>query len=441
MLKKNFKNRKTILLIAAPIFLGGFFCVNVCCQSAEAVKKIPPEDEAYLRQLMKDTWNYIQFFVMPDTGFPLDSNTRMRKTNTTNIGLYLASVAVAHHLGYIEKDAAVERVRKVLDGLDKIQNWSGLYNNWLDVYGNPGAYPGANNISDYNKLPAGIIMVRQEFPELADRCARFLDQIPWDVFYDPNTGHLLYEFDVVAKKTTNPIYISRGEDKLLGAFLAVASGKVPASSWDFHQLSTETMHGLSYFNPGWQGGGLFMQYICGLFLDEAGTKLGYSAANFTRAQIIHAQKIGSPVWGWSAAQAPDTRYLGWDQIIDDVVTPHASILAIRFFPQEVISNLKELEKMGARQNFKAPAREFAFGFRDSVNIRTKEVCPNYLFLDQAMIFLSLANFLEDEVAHRIFAQDPIVKRGLKEITEYHVMPEDKEKFYEYLKKLRLSAGD
>ena len=74
----------------------------------------------------------------------------------------------------------------------------------------------------------------------------------------------------------------------------------------------EKKYGLKYFKPGWQGGGLFMQFICGIFLDETATKLGYSEANFAFAQMLHARKIGyrygvgrlhkiqmAGVWAWA----------------------------------------------------------------------------------------------------------------------------------------------
>jgi hypothetical protein len=414
-------------------------CTLLLCiliPSFPSAAKISSEDEAYLRGVMEDTWYYISFFVMPDTGFPMDGSVRSRKTNTTNIGLYLASIAVAHNLGLVETDDAVKRITTVLDSLDKIENWNCLYNNWLDVYGQTNAAPGLNNISDYNKLPAGIIMVSQEFPEFRKRCNAFLEQIPWDLFYNENTGHLLYEFDIIQKTTKTPAYISRGEDKLLGAFFMVASGKVPASSWDYHRKDKETIQNMSYFRPGWQGGGLFMQYICGIFLDETATELGYSSVNFAYAQILYAKEIGYPVWGWSAAQAPDGRYLGWDQITDEIVTPHASVLAIEFFPEEVVRNLRKLQAMGARDPFVAPSGTYRFGFKDSVNVETGEVCPDYLLLDQAMIFLSLANFLEDNVVRRIFDKSPMVRYGYEVLETYHVTEADKQKFREYIRGLQ-----
>lgn len=437
----NFSTKKRGRGFVGKIFILMFLVLTLSGKSLsakeiETMTRLSSDEKTYLRQLMKDTWDYIDFFIAPETGFPYDSNTLSSNTNTTNLGLYLASLAVAHHMGYISKDAAVERAKKILNSLERIDHWEGLYNNWLNVHGETRASAGPNNISDFNKLPAGVIMIRNEFPELADPCAKFLNRISWGRFHEPTEDKVFYEFDIVDHTMLNPVFFSRGEDKLLGAFLAVASGQVPASTWTHHLMDEEETEGLKYFLPGWQGGGLFMQFICGLFLDETATKLGYSSTHFAFAQIIHAQKIGSPVWGWSASEAPEGGYLGMGQLIDSVVTPHACMLAVHLFPKEVVRNLKRLEEMGARPKFWINSNEsHDFGFRDSIDIKKGAVSPNYLLLDQAMAFLSLANFLEGGVVHEIFALDPMVKHGLEVLEEYHVTNEDRAKFEKCLQDL------
>ncbi len=44
--------------------------------------------------------------------------------------------------------------------------------------------------------------------------------------------------------------------------------------------------------------------------------------------------------------------------------------------------------------------------------RTGAVAPAYLILDQAMLFVALANHLESGVVQRRFASDPIAARAL-----------------------------
>ena len=393
-------------------------------------------DMAYLRELMKETWHFIDFYISPETGLPYDSNRAKGLTNTTNIGLYLASLCVAYKLDYITEDYAAARVRKILDSLDRFEHWHRLYNNSLDADGlNYKATPGESNISDYNKLPAALIVVRQTFPQFADRCTAFLDEIPWDAFYEPETGRIKYAFDVAARQTRNPVYLYHGEDKILGHFLAIASGKVPADSWEKHDLSEEERYGYRYYKFGWQGGGLFMQFICDLFLDNRGTPLGLSSAHFAWAQIVHALKIGSPVWGWSACSAPNGAYLGMNALVDEVVTPHASALAVHLFPRETIDNLRRLETFGLRVPCTVNGRPERFGFRDSVNWKNGEVSDLYLILDQSMLFLSLANYVHDGVLWKLFDQDPMVQHGKAVIRDYQNAAAERPAQHEHIRAL------
>ncbi len=393
--------------------------ISSCVFAVPWPNSVSDSDRAYLKVLMKDTWHYIDFYISPETGFPYDSNQAKDITNTTNVGLYLTSVCMAYKLGYVSEDHAVARITKILDSLDTYGNWGRLYNNWLDPEGkNRMAKPGPNNISDYNKLPAGLIVVRRTFPQLNKRCTAFLNEIPWERFHDAGTGRIYYEFDVANKSMRNPVYFYRGEDKILGHFLMIASGKVPAYTWDKHDLSDEARYGYQYYKHGWQGGGLFMQFICDMFLDNEGTLLGKSSVNFTWAQILHASKIGAPVWGWSACVSPNGPYLGMGGLVDEVVTPHASVLAVSLFPSEVASNLRRLEEYGLRAPFMVDGKPENFGFRDSVNWKNGRTCDKYLVLDQAMLFLSLVNYCENGLLWKTFGSDEMVKHGKSVITDF-----------------------
>jgi hypothetical protein len=158
--------------------------------------------------------------------------------------------------------------------------------------------------------------------------------------------------------------------------------------------------------------------MVGLFLDERGTLMGKSAANMAYAQIIHAWKKGYPVWGWSACASPDGSYLGANKLIDNVVTPHASILAISYYPRQVIDNLKAMEKFNLRKVFHSNEGPRNFGFRDAVDIESGRIAERFLIVDQEMIFLSLLNFLEQGILWKTFQKDPLVQKGFSLIKDY-----------------------
>ena len=378
-----------------------------------------PEDTKYLWTLAKDTWSCIDSFVAPKTGFPYDTDQKSEMTNTTNIGLYLTSLAAATEMGFIPREDAVKKAGKILDSLNKLQHWNGFFVNWVNVNGATKADEGINAVSDFNKLPAGLMITRQEFPELRDKCAALLDRMNWRIFYDPVTKKFYGGYDVVKKQMSAWNMDLLASDTRLASFFVIATGAAPAETWNTLKRETETIYGLKIFIPSWYGGGIFMQGICGLFLDERETISGKSMADFAYAQMLYARDMSSPVWGWSSSTSPWGDYLGWGGLRGNIVTPHASALAIIYYPNKVVENLKNLEKYGLRAEFDTNGKRYAFGFRDAVDVDSKEIANAYLTaLDQGMLFLSLANYLKDGLIWKLFEKDPVVQHGKELLKDY-----------------------
>ena len=85
---------------------------------------------------------------------------------------------------------------------------------------------------------------------------------------------------------------------------------------------------------------------------------------------------------------------------EDVVTPHASFLALDVRPQEAYANIAELRKLH-------PGVYGADGFFDAVNPVTGAVGHRYLVLDQSMIMAAIDNAVNDRALQRDFASDPV----------------------------------
>jgi hypothetical protein len=113
-------------------------------------------------------------------------------------------------------------------------------------------------------------------------------------------------------------------------------------------------------------------------------------------------------------------YLDCMSLEDRIVTPHASVLALSYFDDEVIENLKKLEEMGARDPILVDGENYSFGFRDAINWKDEKVSEKYLILDQAMIFLSIANYLNGTVWD-LFMNDSSSKNGIHLIEDYRII--------------------
>ena len=189
--------------------------------------------------------------------------------------------------------------------------------------------------------------------------------------------------------------------------------------------------------PGW-GGSMFEALMPALFVpeDQWGTRSWAINHPLTVAAQIHHGLVeaGYGYWGFSPANIPEGGYsaYGVDGIgmnpegypsnedntfvdhgfagcpdrgpkpnpppavyTNGVVTPHASFLALRWAPADVLANLAKLR------------RDFAiydqWGFRDSVNVQTRVVSNYYLALDQGIIMAAIGNALENDMLRRAFA--------------------------------------
>ena len=382
---------------------------------------VPPSDEPYLRAVAADTWTCIAHFVEPDTGLPFDSSERHDNSSVSNLGYYAASCAVAAELKLVSREEASQRVRRVLDAYRGFKKWNGFSQSWNNVHTlGPASNDTMISLLDSANMVAGFVVAGQLLPDVRADVDEILSAMNWTPFYDPADGRLFGGYDMARERLDPGWHIGDyAGDGRMAAFWAVAVGAAPPESWDKLSRQTESHYGLTIYKPAWLGAGLFMQVQDGLFLDERSTPAGRSAADFAYVQMLFAKQHNLPAWGWSACCGPDGEYLGWGGLKVAVVTPHAAGMAANFYPHKAAECLRALEKRGLRAPFDDNGKQLKLGFRDSINLDSGAIYNGYLPpLDQAMMFLALANALEDRVVQRAFMSYPTVRAGCQRIPEY-----------------------
>jgi hypothetical protein len=390
-------------------------------------RALDPADEAYLRELAADTWACIAHFVAPETGLPFDTSKRGEFTSVSNIGYYVACCGVAAKMGLVDTEEAAQRVNRVLNSYESFEHWKGFSQSWNSVRTlKPSPSDTMISLLDSANMVAGFVVAGQALPQTRARVDAALAKLDWSAFYDPEDGRLFGGYDLARGKIDPGWHIGDyAGDGRMAAFWAIAVGAAPAESWGRLSRRTESHYGFAILQPAWMGGGLFMQVQDGLFLEERGTLAGKSASDFAYVQMIYANANDLPAWGWSACTAPDGRYLGWGGMESQVVTPHATGMAVMYYPHKAVACLRKLDAMGARVPFRENGKTYRFGFRDSVNLETTEVSDLYLPpLDQAMLFFALANVLEDGIVQQLFASHPTAAKGIALIPEYQTAPPD-----------------
>jgi Putative glucoamylase/Protein of unknown function (DUF3131) len=180
-------------------------------------------------------------------------------------------------------------------------------------------------------------------------------------------------------------------------------------------------------------GGMFEAEMPNIVVPETSWgqhSFGLADKRTVEVQIKYAtQELGYPVWGMSpSSTADDTgNYAGYgvegqkfpyfgtgatasnpneelsqcnNCATENVVTPHASFIALDAMPQAAYANIQKLRQL-------YPGIYGVDGFFDAVNPTTGAVGHRYLVLDQSMILASLDNALNNRAIQRDFARDPV----------------------------------
>lgn len=384
--------------------------------------------DCFLRRIAADTWKYFENCVDHRTGLVVDKiwlapDEIADYTSITNIGLYLLAVISAEDFGFIDQRTAQQRIRATLHTLRRLPQHNGFFYNWYDLKTLKESRKYVSTV-DAAWLCFSLAVVAQTYPIFAKICRDLNEGTDFCWLYDDAHQQFYLGYDA-EKGEYSPYHYSLlcSESRICG-YWAMMRNQIPVKYWyhqwrtapdDFEQAQVpegeivETL-GVRYFKghyrykemkivPSW-GGALFEFLMPGLLIDERNLAPGGIGENNRRAIKAHIDyaltETHFPVWGMSPSTNPQRGYSEYgvpdigtrkDGYAPDVVSPHASLLALAYDPEVVIANLK---RMAAEYPIYGE-----YGFYDSINPRSREVGRAYLALDQAMILISLNNYLND----------------------------------------------
>ncbi len=422
-------------------------------------KEFPAEDQAFLKELAKDTWDFFDNILDKEHALPLDTVLLGEKvpleeatwigdyTSVTNIGVYLMSAVSAYDLGFIKREDAILRIQKTLQTIEKLRyHSSGFPFNYYDTSSlEPTSY--FVSYVDSGWLMLGLYVARAAFPaELTDQTTRLLKRGNFNFFYDPLAKQMYHGFyDNLHVFSDYHYGVFYTEPRAI-SYIAVARGDVPEAHWFEGLVRTfpasyqwqsqppkgrveSTLEGYKYVSgfyewkdlryvPSW-GGSAFEALMPAVVLQEkelAPEGLGKNNAAHVQGQIRYAlEELKMPVWGMSPCSVPEGGYsefgvkpFGIKGYKPGVVTPHASVLALEYAPAQVVANLRKLMALYDIYG--------EYGFYDSVNVGTGKVARKYLALDQGMILLAINNYLNHGSIRARFHSDPEMKKAEKLLT-------------------------
>jgi hypothetical protein len=414
---------------------------------------LPATDHAFAVRLARDSWRGLDALSDRENGLPLD-NVRFVEgsvavpparlgdyTSGTNIGLRLIAIVAARELQLIAPAAATEKLRHVLETLQQLETYHGFLFNFYDT---TSLERTSNFVSfiDASWLTAGLMVARAAVPEVAADCSRLIATTDFGFFYDRRTRRLSHGYYVDAGARSPYDYGMLYTEARLGSLIAIGKGDVPETQW-FEMVRTfpaecggqlmtpqatriKKVHGYDvaggYYEweglryvPSW-GGSMFEALMPALLVDEqryAPQSLGANDAVHAAIQQHYAsQELDYPVWGLSPSARPagdgygeyGVKILGVRGYAAGAVTPHAAALALEVAPEAALADLRALA-----QRYPIYGE---FGFYDAVDPLAGTVAYQYLALDQSMLFIALANYLDEHCIQKYFAADPIAQRVL-----------------------------
>lgn len=239
--------------------------------------------------------------------------------------------------------------------------------------------------------------------------------------YDPDRRLFRIGFNASEQKLDSSYYDLFASEARLGSFVAIARGDVPSAHWLAMARPFGSV-GRRRVLLSW--GGTMFEYLMPLLLQRVfdNSLLAMACREAVSVQIAYARRRGVP-WGMSESaysdldankmyqyQAFGVPGLGLKRGLEDdlVVAPYASLLGLLVDPAAAVRNLKWLVQLGLHGNY---------GFYEAIDFtrqRRREggrgvIVRTYMAHHQAMGFLAIDNFINDQAMQRRFHADARVR--------------------------------
>jgi cyclic beta-1,2-glucan synthetase len=256
---------------------------------------------------------------------------------------------------------------------------------------------------------------------LAERADALADAMDFRFLYDPRRRLLHTGYDVDRQALSANHHTLLASEARLASFVAIAKGEAPTSHWA--ELGRPFI-GVDDMPTLRSGSGSMLEYLMPRLVmhEPAGSLLDRVAQGAVWAHRRYGACTGRP-WGLSeAAYFAHDHTLSFQHAVfgvpalaarrmppdEEVIAPHASVLAAQVDPRAASDNLQRLEREGARDRY---------GFLDALDFTPSRLAEDgrprrvttFMTHHQAMSLVALANVLHDGLAQRWFAQSVRVR--------------------------------
>lgn len=428
-------NMTQTMLLFSLWFLSPFvayFISQPQKKEEKASEKIVEEEKEEIVDIAKRTWSFFDTYMTEQNHFlPPDNYEQRRKnkitphTSSTNIGLGLMAVISAKDLGFITEEEMIRRLTKMVEVIDGLEKWNGHLYNWYNIKTLEVLRPAFVSTVDSGNFVGYLYVVKsalEECKERQEKLIRVIDHLishtDFSKLFDFDKNLFSIGYDERENKLLDSYYDLLASEARSASFVAIAKRDVPYKHWFNLGRALTTLNGYKGL-VSWAGTSFeyFMPYM--IMPSYSYTLLEETYRFCIYSQKEYAKKLNIP-WGISESafhlfdlnynyqyKAFGIPWLGLKRGLKEevVVAPYASLLTIEKNPKEVLKNILELKKLGAYDEY---------GFYESIDFTPKrveknkkfEVVKTYMAHHQALILLSLNNFLNQNILQKRFMKNP-----------------------------------
>ncbi|MCR5013313.1 MAG: hypothetical protein K6A28_00895, partial [Bacteroidales bacterium] len=454
------------ILVVLFVLFGGnvadlvalIFCVATWCAAPFLMhwlgKKFPQDKKSLnanetdnVRQIAKDTWNYFDTLISPDTHYLIPDNYQLNrakkadyKTSPTNIGYSITSVISAAELGFITRDDAMDRLAHIVDTVDSLEKWNGHLFNWYHVEtlkALPNFFISTCDSGNFvaclyvlkGYLLSEVRRQKSEDRSLADdsgiqtetikqyleKVEKLIKETDFSKLYNPELDVFSIGYDYGAHALLPYHYNNFASEARLTSFLTIAQGDAPYKHW--FCLDKTLVQYKGYKGVASWYGTLFEYFMPLIFLPTYKHTLMDETYSFAiRAQRAFMKNINEKLpWGISETaynelddgknykyHAFGVPYLKFQNTTPDriVLSPYSSLLTIGVNDRAVYDNLSRFKNLDMYDEM---------GFYESYDEDDHVPVHAHYAHHQGMILASLANYLSDHCLQHYFMQEPVFK--------------------------------
>jgi hypothetical protein len=411
--------------------------------SAEAARLATLSNDGLLEIVQRRTFNFFWMGAHPHSGLALDRckarpDPTDHKIAVGGSGFGLMAIIVAVERGWIDREAALERLGRILDVLSAATVYHGAFAHFLD--GRTGATipfsrkDDGGDLVETSFLCMGLLCVRQYFQRdtplertLRARITWLWEEIEWDWYTRGGSDVLYWHWSPNNDWALN--HKIRGWNECLITYvLAAAAPRYPVNPEVYSRgfaSGPRFLNGRAYYGIELPlgmafGGPLFFTHYSFCGLDPRGLKDRYAdywELNQRHVAINRAHCVANPgnykgygelCWGLTASDDPEGYVAHAPDLDTGTIAPTASLASLPYAPEAVMSTLRHfLTRHG-------PKIWGPYGFFDAFCEQRNWFSNVCLAIDQGPIVVMMENH-RSGLLWKLFMAIPEVQAALRKL--------------------------